>query len=634
MTRRQWFKPPAFVRSAHWQALLQALLVLLPALLLPGLGIYFLRQDKAAVNQEARQRASELAPELARRMVQAFYEAIRSPAFSGLAAAGQLDYEGRITDPPDYPTVPEPHGHFTPGETERAQTWEQLLSYARDPVSPDFYKWCIDFSRTDDHTASGAPYRDLAMLLALRHTRPGAMPPALLAELKLDVLRAPSFLTPELLAAASGPDIADLKAQWERQDETLGLMRLLKPTLAAATGNLSATLWRDERPFLAMCRQLPGGFLPREGRQTMVWACTLTTPEHYVAFWREALRLSRVQAPSYAGVVIRTGSWRRAITTVADLARAPVLASAPLPAIASTGLSVIAPPPDGALELVLADAGSFYASYRRRMWLVAAMLLASSLAAAAAMFGLGRNYSRQVALNQMKSNFVSSVSHELRAPIAAVRLMAESLDRGAVPDEARRKDYFRLIVQECRRLSALIENVLDFSRIDQGRKQYRFEPVDAAALVRQAVALMQPNAAERQVSLAFEEPPAGLADFNPSWDAHSIEQSLVNLLDNAIKHSPPGAEVKVAIELNGAGARVSVEDHGEGIPQEDQARIFDLFYRRGAELRRETQGAGIGLSIVKHVAEAHGGRVTVESAPGQGSRFALELPAGPPGERA
>jgi signal transduction histidine kinase len=246
----------------------------------------------------------------------------------------------------------------------------------------------------------------------------------------------------------------------------------------------------------------------------------------------------------------------------------------------------------------------------------------------AGLAGLWRNSRRQALLSEMKSNFVSSVSHELRAPIAAVQLMGESLDRGKIADEARQKIYFRLIVQECRRLSSLVENVLDFSRIDQGRKRYSFEPTDMAALARQAVALMEPCAAERQVRLAMAEPLSDVADLRPCWDGHAVEQSLVNLLDNAIKLSPAGAEVKLEIEIGQPPetVRMWVEDHGEGITKEEQARIFDLFYRHGSELRRETQGAGIGLSIVKHVAEAHRGRVIVQSVVGEGSRFALELP--------
>jgi signal transduction histidine kinase len=230
----------------------------------------------------------------------------------------------------------------------------------------------------------------------------------------------------------------------------------------------------------------------------------------------------------------------------------------------------------------------------------------------------------------MTSNFVSSVSHELRSPLASVRLMAESLDQGRIGESERQKGYFRLIVQECRRLSSLVENVLDFSRIHQGRKRYEFEPIDLVALVRQTVALMVPLADERQVSLILEESPPGSADLQPCWDGQAMQQALVNLIDNAIKHAPAGTEVKIGIAVVNAETesmiRITVEDAGQGIPAEEQKRIFEPFYRLGSELRRETRGIGIGLSIVKHVAEAHGGRVLVHSISGQGSRFTLELP--------
>jgi len=138
--------------------------------------------------------------------------------------------------------------------------------------------------------------------------------------------------------------------------------------------------------------------------------------------------------------------------------------------------------------------------------------------------------------------------------------------------------------------------------------------------------LMGPGAAERQIGLTLLDPPAEFETLQPAWDAEAVEQSLVNLIDNAVKHSAAGAEVRVEVELLPAAVRVWVIDQGPGIPANEHTKIFDLFYRYGSELRRETEGTGIGLSIVKHVAEAHGGRVLVESAVGQGSRFGLELP--------
>src|SRR5439155_7203196 len=125
-----------------------------------------------------------------------------------------------------------------------------------------------------------------------------------------------------------------------------------------------------------------------------------------------------------------------------------------------------------------------YVAYRRRLWQMAALILCAATAALIGLFSLWRGFQRQARLSELKSNFVSSVSHELRAPLGAVRLMAENLERGKVPDPAQQNEYFRLIGQECRRLSSLVENVLDFSRMESGRRQYTFEPTDLAALLR------------------------------------------------------------------------------------------------------------------------------------------------------
>ena len=287
------------------------------------------------------------------------------------------------------------------------------------------------------------------------------------------------------------------------------------------------------------------------------------------------------------------------------------------------------------LKFRLTSRARMLASERRREYLFGALTLGALLAALTGCFAAWRSFRRQLQLNEMKSNFVSSVSHELRAPIASVRLMAENLERGKISEPQRQNEYFRFIVQECRRLSSLIENVLDFSRIEQNRKQYDFEPTDLIALTRQTVKLMEPYAAEKNVKLAVADLPAA-AELNA--DGRALQQALVNLIDNAIKHSPANETVTVSIELKTVSRspalnsqqktlNLSVSDHGPGIPPAEHAKIFERFYRRGSELRRETQGVGIGLSIVKHIVEAHGGTVIVRSEPGQGSRFTIELPA-------
>ena len=324
----------------------------------------------------------------------------------------------------------------------------------------------------------------------------------------------------------------------------------------------------------------------------------------------------------------------------------------------STLLAAASPRDTGGADLrvdvyLTSQAALFQRQNARTFWF-GSLVAAAALAALAGFVAAYHAFHRQLRLSEMKSNFVSSVSHELRAPIASVRLMAESLERGKVPEPPRQQEYFRFIVQECRRLSALIENVLDFSRIEQGRKEYEFEPTDIVALTNQTVRLMEPYASERGVALQFTlsggQQTSGPCDI--AVDGKAIQQALINLIDNAIKHSPKGQSVKVGVNFepdaantglsaapSSAGTslgaihrnpssplRLWVEDHGEGIPAAEQEKIFERFYRRGSELRRETSGVGIGLSIVKHIVEAHGGNVAVRSDVGQGSRFTICLP--------
>jgi signal transduction histidine kinase len=242
-----------------------------------------------------------------------------------------------------------------------------------------------------------------------------------------------------------------------------------------------------------------------------------------------------------------------------------------------------------------------------------------------AITGLGliqRLMARERRLNELKSHFVASVSHELRAPVGSIRLMADALDGGKVSPETA-AGFHRLISREGNRLSNLIENVLDFARIEQGRKHWRFEAVDLPALVTGTVEVMKPVALEKRIALEiFHE----AFDLEPVLDAAALQQALINLLDNAIKFSPPNSTIDVRLSADERHCRLAVHDHGPGIPAAERAKIFQRFYRPGNELRRETQGTGIGLSLVKAIAEAHGGRVELDSHPGHGSTFTLVLP--------
>ena len=253
-------------------------------------------------------------------------------------------------------------------------------------------------------------------------------------------------------------------------------------------------------------------------------------------------------------------------------------------------------------------------------WTIALMLMAVA-GAAGGLWVIRRVYERERKLNALKSDFVASVSHELRAPIASIRLMADALEEGKI-EQGTAHEFHRLISREGARLSTLIENVLDFARIEQGKKQWRLEETDLRALLMDTVALMEPLAQEKDIHLHVEVPETATA----TLDADAIRQALVNLLDNAIKFSPPGSGVKVVLSEYPDTIRIAIADEGPGIPQKEHGRIFEKFHRLGGELRRETQGTGIGLSLVTAIAEAHSGRVDLESEPGKGSTFILILP--------
>jgi len=198
------------------------------------------------------------------------------------------------------------------------------------------------------------------------------------------------------------------------------------------------------------------------------------------------------------------------------------------------------------------DAAAFFAARRRRERTLGAAVLgavAVSLAAAAVTWAM---LARQHRLGVEKSNLVAAVSHELRAPLASVRLLADNLAQGRVPDEARRADALRLIGRECRRLGALVDNVLDLARIARGRRRYEFGPTDVAALVRDTVAALAPAAAERGVGLRTEFAP-GAEPLEAVADGRALQQALLNLLDNALKHAPAGSEVTVAVAAHRGG---------------------------------------------------------------------------------
>ena len=243
--------------------------------------------------------------------------------------------------------------------------------------------------------------------------------------------------------------------------------------------------------------------------------------------------------------------------------------------------------------------------------------------------GLGlvwANVRRELKLSRLKSDFVANVSHELKTPLALIRLYAETLELARVPSEERKDEYYRVIGKESRRLTQLINNILDFSRIEAGRKEYRLVPSDIGAVVRDVVESYRFAIEKLDFKLELE-----LADDLPvlELDPEALSQALINLLNNAIKYSPEHKAITVSVRRELGRVLLSVSDRGMGIPRSEHRRIFEKFYRVETSLVHATKGSGLGLALVQHITEAHGGHVELRSTPGEGSTFTLSLPVPP-----
>jgi len=237
-----------------------------------------------------------------------------------------------------------------------------------------------------------------------------------------------------------------------------------------------------------------------------------------------------------------------------------------------------------------------------------------------------RNVTKEMALARLKSDFVSNVSHELRTPLSLIRLYAETLEMGRLTSPEKHQEYYRIIRKESERLTALINNILDFSRIEAGRKEYDFRETDMSELVHNTLDSYRYQL--EQSGFQFEEkidevPPMRV-------DREAMARSLLNLVNNALKYSQDRKYIGVNLYRDNGSVKLEVVDQGIGIPHQEQQKIFEKFYRVGDPLVHNTKGSGLGLSLVRHIVQAHGGEVAVDSAPGQGSKFTIVLPVKTP----
>ena len=242
--------------------------------------------------------------------------------------------------------------------------------------------------------------------------------------------------------------------------------------------------------------------------------------------------------------------------------------------------------------------------------------------ACAVAFGL-RYTAQQLQLASHKASFVSNVSHELKTPLSLIRLAVDTLEMGRVRGPEDRERFLRTIGREAQRLNQLVDNILDFARLEAGRREFHFAATDLTAVTREVLdsfrARLEEQGFHLDVSLPADLPPVRA-------DGAAIGQCLINLLDNAIKYSRDRKEIRVTGDARGPFVALTVEDRGMGIPVQHQRRVFEQFVRLNESLVHEVKGAGLGLALVDHIVRAHGGRIELKSAPDEGSAFTILLP--------
>jgi two-component system, OmpR family, phosphate regulon sensor histidine kinase PhoR len=226
-------------------------------------------------------------------------------------------------------------------------------------------------------------------------------------------------------------------------------------------------------------------------------------------------------------------------------------------------------------------------------------------------------------LERARRDFVANVSHEFRTPLTAIRGFSETLLEGALEDAGNRRRFIEIIHDHALRLTRLTNDLLRLAQIEAGQLQLELRPVTIANIVEPCIETTRVNATQKGLTVEVQSSPDMPAVLG---DMQSLQGVLQELLDNAIRYSSPGGEIKIKTALKGSEIEISVSDTGIGIPKADQARIFERFYRTDPARSRESGGTGLGLAIAKHLIEAHGGRIQVESEVGKGSTFSILLP--------
>ncbi len=231
---------------------------------------------------------------------------------------------------------------------------------------------------------------------------------------------------------------------------------------------------------------------------------------------------------------------------------------------------------------------------------------------------------REARVAKLQTDFVNKVSHELRTPLTSIRMFVETLQLGRIEDPARQREALEILADETARLSGLINRLLDWARMESGRRSYQLVRQPVGPVVDAALQAFEPQLLHTSAEVTREVPP----DLPPVMaDRAALSEAILNLLNNAYKYTGDDKKIAIRVARLGPTVSITVSDNGPGIPDRDQKRIFDKFYRARDPLSRSIEGTGLGLAMVKHIVNGHGGRVSVKSAVGQGAAFTIALPA-------
>jgi signal transduction histidine kinase len=387
----------------------------------------------------------------------------------------------------------------------------------------------------------------------------------------------------------------------------------------------------DEPVFRALLAEISPGFWDRAGRRHLVVADRVVL----AAVLQSATRgpvlaaLGRNEAVLKHDVLENTlrGMEGQSALAVLDRDGRPVYQSRPIEQRQSVATARFGEAlPAWRVALYEPAALSPRNAVRRQSTLFMAAFALLLLVIALGLAATYRLVRRESEMARLKSDFVANVSHDLKTPLSLIRMFAETLEMDRVPDDKTRREYYRVITRESERLTRLIDNVLDFSRIEGGRQRYEIAPTPVEPIVHDVMEAFRYPLAQHGFKVDVELEP-DLPEL--PLDADAIKQALANLVDNAIKYSGDRRQLRVSARRQDQEVRIDVADHGIGIPPGEAPRIFEKFYRVGRSETQGRRGSGVGLALVKHIVEAHGGRVDLESRLGEGSRFSVHLPLAP-----